>query len=228
MPYWNINCLFVKKNDYICTKLKLTRMFKVGSLYAGIGGICQGFINAGANVVWANEYDKNACITYRANFKHIMYEQDIWELDPNTLEKVDILVAGFPCQPFSLAGYRKGFNDERGNHFFRILEYINALDKPKVLLLENVKNLVSHDNGNTFKVIQEALISNGYSVKYKTLNSKDYGNIPQNRERIFIVCFRNDENETNRYNHLFEFPAPIKLETKITDIVCNEKVDDKF
>lgn len=203
-------------------------MYKVGSLYAGVGGICQGFINAGSKLSWANEFDKNACITYRANFNHTLYEEDIWKLDPTNLEKVDILTAGFPCQPFSVAGYRKGFNDQRGNHFYRIIDFINALDKPKVVFLENVKNLKGHDHGKTFKIIEEAMRANGYSFQAQVLNSKDYGNVPQNRERIFMVCFRNEEDGTNLYEQYFKFPEPIKLTKTISDIIEKEQVDEKY
>lgn len=203
-------------------------MFKVGSLYAGVGGICQGFINAGAELAWANEYDKSACITYRLNFKHTLYEEDIWKLNPQKIQKVDILAGGFPCQPFSVAGYRKGFNDQRGNHFFRIIEYINALDKPKVVFLENVKNLKGHDKGKTFRIIEEAMRANGYSFHAEVLNSKDYGNIPQNRERIYIVCFKNEQDGSNQYVDFFEFPKPIELTQKISDIIETEKVDERF
>lgn len=203
-------------------------IYKVGSLYAGVGGICQGFINAGAKLVWANEFDKNACVAYKLNFKHALYEEDIWNLDPIKLEKVDILTAGFPCQPFSIAGYRKGFNDQRGNHFFRIIEYINALDKPKVVFLENVKNLKGHDKGKTFRIIEEAMRDNGYSFHAEVLNSKDYGNIPQNRERIYIVCFRNEQDGTNQYEDFFKFPKTIELTKKISDIIETEQVEERF
>lgn len=216
-----------KIQSYICFDMVKSK-FKVGSLYAGVGGICSGFINAGAEIAWANEYDKFACITYRANYKHTLYEEDIWKLDPLKLEPVDILVAGFPCQPFSLAGYRKGFTDERGNHFFRILEYIEALKKPKVVFLENVKNLKGHDNGKTFNIIKDAMKANGYSFSDEVMNSKDFGNIPQNRERIYIVCFRNELDGTNLYKKHFEFPKPIKLNKSITDFIINEQVDEKY
>ena len=202
--------------------------YTAGSLYAGVGGICQGFISAGVNISWANEYDKNACVTYRANFEHSLIEKDIWKVDPNSLEKVDILVAGFPCQPFSVAGYRKGFTDERGNHFFRIIEFINALNKPKVVFLENVKNLMGHDKGKTFRIIEEAMLQNGYSFNARVLNSKDYGNVPQNRERIYIVCFKNEENGKNEYNDYFDFPEPITLTKSIKDVIQNEKVTEIF
>ena len=98
--------------------------YKVGSLYAGVGGICLGFKQAGFNIAWSNEWDKNACITYRKNFRHKLIEGDVWSVNEELLEKVDVLCAGFPCQAFSVAGYRKGFGDERGQHFFRILDFI--------------------------------------------------------------------------------------------------------
>jgi DNA (cytosine-5)-methyltransferase 1 len=200
-------------------KNKLT----IGSLYAGVGGICLGFERAGFDLKWANEFDKNACITYRKNFSHNLYEADIWDLDPSELEKVDILTAGFPCQPFSVAGYRKGFEDDRGNHFFRILKYIDVL-KPKIVFLENVKNLSGHDNGNTIKVIQESLTSKGFKHFSKVLNTKDYGNVPHNRERIFIVGFHEDF-----FTEIdFEFPKPEKLSNSIKDIIQDQKVDERY
>jgi DNA (cytosine-5)-methyltransferase 1 len=199
-------------------------MYKVGSLYAGVGGVCMGFIQSGFELEWANEFDKYACQTYRENFKHTLHEEDIWKLDPKKLPKVDVIVGGFPCQPFSIAGYRKGFEDERGNHFFRMVQYIKA-HKPTVIMLENVKNLTSHDNGNTFKVIQETLIHHGYDLKCQVLNTKEIGNTPQNRERIFIIGFKKDKNNYSKY---FEFPNPTKLTRKINEIIIDEKVDDKY
>lgn len=204
------------------------KKYTVGSLYAGVGGICQGFIEGGAKIEWANEYDKNACITYRLNFKHTLYEEDIWKLNSSKLEKVNILAAGFPCQPFSIAGYRKGFNEERGNHFFRIVDFIKALNKPEVIFLENVKNLKGHDGGKTFTIIEEAMKAEGYSFEAKVLNSKDYGNIPQNRERIYMVCFRNESNGTNKYAEHFKFPKPTKLTKSIKDILTHKEVDEKY
>jgi DNA (cytosine-5)-methyltransferase 1 len=201
--------------------------FKVGSLYAGVGGICQGFINAGMQLEWANEFDKFACITYRNNFKHTLYEGDIFELDPKKLAPIDVLAGGFPCQPFSIAGYRKGFEDKRGNHFFRIIEFTEVL-KPKALLLENVKNLMTHDKGNTFKVIIETLESLNYSVYTRVLNSKNTGNIPQNRERIYIVAFQKDKEGNDIYGKYFKFPEPIALETHIQDLITQGEVDKKY
>jgi DNA (cytosine-5)-methyltransferase 1 len=196
--------------------------FTIGSLYAGIGGICLGFKNAGFILSWANEYDKNACITYRLNFEHMLYEKDIMKLNPKKLEKIDILTAGFPCQPFSVAGEQKGFEDKRGNHFFRIVKFIKILN-PEVIFLENVKNLKGHDKGKTFKIIIRILTSLGYFIHYSVLNTLKYGNIPQNRERIYIVCFKNKEH----YDR-FRFPEEIELTKRLKDLIEKEKVDDKY
>lgn len=187
---------------------------RVASLFAGIGGICYGFMQAGAQIVWANEIDKDACKTYRHNFGgEYLAEGDIKEVNPDDIPEIDILNGGFPCQAFSVAGYRKGFDDERGNLFFeitRILEY----KRPKAILLENVKNLEGHDKGNTFRIIKEQLELLGYHVHHKVLNTMEYGNVPQNRERIYIVGFLSEEAYAK-----FEYPKPIELTKTIHDII---------
>ena len=188
-------------------------------LFAGIGGIEFGFKKAGFDILWANEIDKNACKTYRLNHNHKLYECDIKELQANEVEKVDVLAAGFPCQAFSIAGHQKGFDDDRGNIFFEILRFVDDLE-PKVLFLENVKNLKGHDKGNTFKVIKESLEERGYFLKYKVINSSDY--VPQNRERIYIVGFR----DKKAYNN-FEFPKPKRLTKTIRDLIDDE-ADERF
>jgi DNA (cytosine-5)-methyltransferase 1 len=203
----------------------MSKKYTVGSLYAGIGGICLGFKNSGFDINWANEFDKNACITYRKNFKHQLIEGDVLQLDIDAIPKIDILTAGFPCQPFSVAGYRKGFDDNRGNHFFRILDFVDTM-RPVVVFLENVKNLYTHDNGKTMKVIEESLRERNYSFQAKVLNTKDYGNIPHNRERIFMVAF--DKNVVKNPELLFEFPKEEKLTKTIKDVISNEKVEDNF
>lgn len=200
--------------------------FSVGSLYAGVGGICLGFKKQGFQIAWANEYDKNACITYRNNFEHPLIEGDVMELDISSLKNIDVLAGGFPCQPFSVAGYRKGFDDNRGNHFFRMLDFVDQM-RPKILFFENVKNLVGHDKGNTFKIIKKELTERNYSFASKVLNTKDYGNVPHNRERIFIVCF-DKEYFKNGENNLFDFPAKESLTKSVKDIISDEKVDEKF
>lgn len=203
----------------------MKKKLKVGSLYAGVGGICLGFKKSGFNIAWANEYDKNACITYRKNFNHNLIEGDIMEINIDSLEKIDVLAGGFPCQPFSVAGYRKGFEDNRGNHFFRMLDFVDKM-KPKILFFENVKNLVGHDKGNTFKVIKEEIEKRDYSFHAKVLNTKDYGNVPHNRERIFIIGF--DKKVYPENYKLFDFPNKEKLTKTVNDIFNTEKVDEKF
>jgi len=197
-------------------------MYKVASLFAGVGGIDLAFEQTGAfETVWANEYDKNAQVTYEANFNNHLSKTDIRNVDVNDIPEIDILLSGFPCTSFSVAGYRKGFEDENsGDLFFETLRIIVA-KQPKVIFLENVKNLVGHDKGKTFEIIKESLETNGYKIKYQVLNAKEYGNIPQNRERIYIVGFKKEE-----HYHNFDFPFPIKLKNSIHDML-EDNVDDE-
>jgi DNA (cytosine-5)-methyltransferase 1 len=192
---------------------------KVVSLFAGIGGICLAFKNAGANIVWANEIDKYACRTYRENFgDEYLVEGDIKHIPAHAIPDFDILVAGFPCQSFSIAGHQRGFEDDRGNLFFEIMRIVRA-KHPKVVFLENVKNLKSHDEGRTLRVICSELRSVGYTVSYKILNATEYENLPQNRERIYIVAS----------NSQFEFPSPIPLTKSIHDIIdVNDRKPAKY
>ncbi len=196
---------------------------KVGSLFSGIGGIDLGFEQAGFEIAWANDFDAAACKTYRNNFPStILIEDDVRNINPCALSDIDVLVAGFPCQPFSVMGYRRGFNDPRGNLFFEIARFIDV-KRPKVVFLENVKNLMEHDNGKTFLVIYNALAQFGYSVKYKVINATDV-NIPQNRARIFIVAFRDIE-----YCDKFSFPQYAPLEATIDDVIDRSiKHDDIY
>lgn len=176
---------------------------KVAELFAGIGGIGLGFKQAGFDVIWANELDKNACETYKANFAHTIINDDMKNLSAEQMPDIDVLTGGFPCQAFSIAGYQKGFEDDRGNIFFDIMRYIRV-KKPRVVFLENVKNLSSHDKGKTFKIIQDALQAEGYFVKSSVLNTSKVSNIPQNRERIYILAFKN-----NKDYKKFKFPDEI-------------------
>jgi DNA (cytosine-5)-methyltransferase 1 len=197
---------------------------RVISLFAGIGGICLAFKNAGASLVWANEFDKAACITYRANFgDSYLHEGDIRDVDPIMIPEFDILTAGFPCQAFSVAGYRKGFDDERGNLFFEILRIIDEKN-PKAILLENVKNLKTHDHGRTFSIIMNELSIRGFSCKVAVLNTMDYGDVPQNRERVYIVGFK------DVFSHdKFSFPERKLLTSTIADVLSNEEsIDESF
>ncbi len=160
-------------------------------LFAGIGGIRLGFEKAGFTTVFANDFDKACKNTYDLNFKTTkLIVEDIRKLSIDDLPDFDFLLGGFPCQAFSIAGYRKGFADKnRGNLFFDIARIIETR-KPAGFLLENVKNLKSHDGGNTFKIIRDTLEDLGYHIKVQILNSMEYGNVPQNRERIYIVGFK--------------------------------------
>lgn len=177
---------------------------KVGGLFSGVGGIELAFKQAGFDIAWANDFDQYAHKTYKKILKADHYiaqtplpiEQLISQEFNSSLTGVDILVAGFPCQAFSIAGYRKGFKDKRGNVFFNIIDILNHLKKheelPSALLLENVKNFKGHDNGNTFLTVKNELENLGYSVYCKILNTSDYTTIPQNRERTFMICFKEE------------------------------------
>ncbi|MFL2660016.1 MAG: DNA (cytosine-5-)-methyltransferase [Alphaproteobacteria bacterium] len=199
----------------------------VGSMFSGIGGICSAFKQAGFDISWANEIDDKACKTYKLNFPNTnLIEQDVHKIQPDDNLEVDIITSGFPCQAFSVAGYRKGFDDDRGNLFFETARFIDKL-KPKSYLLENVKNLKGHDKGNTLKVIQKTLEEDlGYSFIPFILNSKDYGNIPQTRERIYIVGFRNEAKGGEKTSN-FKIPEPIKRELNIQDMIDENSVEDK-
>ncbi len=191
---------------------------KVASLFSGIGGIDLGFQQAGFNIVWANEIDKEACVTYRNNLDaSILSECDIKTINPHIIPDFDILVAGFPCQSFSIAGRKLGFKDPRGNLFFEISRFLD-IKRPKIVFLENVANLIEHDNGKTFLVIYNTLAQFGYAVKYKVIDSQQYGNVPQARKRIYIVGFQDYEMCAK-----FKFPCEIKLEKTLNDIIIHNK-----
>ena len=202
------------------------KQLKIASFFAGVGGIDLGFEQNGLfKVVYANEFDSYPAETYETNSNIKVDTRDIKEIDAKELPNFDVLLGGFPCQAFSIAGYRKGFEDEkgRGTLYFELLRIIKA-KKPRIVFLENVKNLVGHDNGNTFRVILESLQENGYFVKYQVLNAMEYGNIPQNRERIYIVAFKNKKDY-----EAFDFPNPIQLTTTLSDLIAfKEKIDDKY
>ena len=222
-------------------------MYKVGGLFSGVGGIEKAFEDSGFEIKWSIENDSNACKTYRKNFpNHNLIEKDVWWLcgnnfrnakDDYKLDKVDILVAGFPCQAFSVAGYRKGFGDERGNLFFAIEDFIRKL-KPKSILLENVKNLHGHDKGKTFKRIHDGLDALGYSVIHKVLNTAKYTDIPQNRERIFIIGFRNESDWNNgplirktskcKKSSLFSWPDEVKKTKSVKKLFDKEPLDQLY
>ncbi|MED3644315.1 DNA cytosine methyltransferase [Caldifermentibacillus hisashii] len=196
---------------------------KAIGLFAGVGGIELGFEQNGFDIIWANEIDEKASVTYKLNHDHQLVTEDINNIDSKTIPDIDVLLAGFPCQAFSVAGYRKGFEDERGNLFFQVARVLRD-KRPSIVFLENVKNLVGHDGGNTFRVILETLNQYGYFVKHKVLNASEYGNVPQNRERIYIVGFLDEHAYKN-----FKFPDPIPLTKTLNDVIdFDSKVDDKY
>lgn len=202
----------------------MKKEFKTLDLFAGVGGIRLAFENAGFKTIFANDFSENCKDTYDLNFKDSpLFVEDINKVDISKIPEFDILLGGFPCQPFSIAGYRHGFKDkkDRGNLFFRIADILKER-KPEAILLENVKNLKGHDEGNTFKIIKETLEGLGYHIKSEVLNGMTHGNIPQNRERIFIVGFL-DKSKADA----FKFPEQIKLTRNFKDFISNE-ADDKY
>lgn len=194
------------------------KKYKVIDLFAGIGGIRKGFESAGFEIVYGNEYDKFCCQTYRANFGEID-ERDIALVKSDEIPDFDVLLAGFPCQPFSMAGNQKGFEDPRGVLFYEVARIIKD-KQPKAFLLENVKNLKNHNKGETFKAIMNTLEKDlGYTVYSTILNSKDFG-LPQSRERIYIVGFKNKIS--------FDFPEKSNLKPKLSDILEKGPVDEFY
>ena len=199
------------------------RKIKIVDLFAGIGGIRRGFENAfgkkNIQCVMSSEWDKFAVQTYTSNYPNETLRGDITEINEDEIPDHNILMAGFPCQPFSQAGLKKGFDDTRGTLFFDILRILRK-KQPDVLFLENVKRLKSHDKGKTLKVIKSSLNEIGYTNLYiEVLKARDFG-LPQNRERIFIVGFKDK-------NIVFSFPIPTKVETSV-GLVLEEEVDDKY
>ena len=195
------------------------KSFRFIDLFAGIGGIRLGFEYAGGHCVFSSEYDEDACTTYEANFNEYP-SGDITKIDARDIPDFDILLAGFPCQAFSIIGKKEGFANETCGTLFFEIERILGEKRPPAFLLENVRNLTAHDGGNTFKTILQHLEELGYHVHAKVLNALDYG-VPQKRERIFIVGFLDDVK--------FHFPDPVPVEQRksLADILETE-VDSKY
>lgn len=200
--------------------------FKFIDLFSGIGGFRLALQNIRGKCVYTSEWENAAKKTYRENFGEIPFGDITKESTKNYIpQEFDILCAGFPCQAFSIAGNRKGFADTRGTLFFDVEQIINK-HRPKVVFLENVKNLVSHNNGKTFKTIIEILEKKlGYKVYSSILNSMTHANIPQNRERIFIVAF--DPKQVPNFGR-FKFPEKIKLTKTIHNILEKGKQEDRY
>jgi DNA (cytosine-5)-methyltransferase 1 len=184
-------------------------------LFAGIGGFRIALEESGATCVFSSEWDKYAQITYKENFEEIP-KGDITNIKETEIPKHDILCGGFPCQAFSISGKQRGFKDTRGTLFFDIARIVKH-HKPKIIFLENVKNLIKHYHGNTLKIILRTLEDLGYNVFYDILKASNYG-VPQARERIYLICFRKDLAISN-----FNFPKPTNKQIYIKDILEDEK-----
>lgn len=184
-------------------------------LFAGLGGFRLALESLGAKCVYSNEWDKAVIEVYKENFGDVP-EGDITQVDENSIPNHDILCAGFPCQAFSISGKQKGFEDSRGKLFFDVARIVKA-KKPKIVFMENVKNFAKHDNGHTLEMAQKTMEELGYTFYQKILNSVDFG-IPQNRERLYMVCFRNDMLVSK-----FEYPKPFKLTRHVQDFLIDNK-----
>lgn len=198
----------------------ILKNMKFIDLFAGIGGFRYAFESFGCECVFSSEFNKFCQESYKLNFNEIPHG-DITLIDEKDIPSFDILCAGFPCQPFSVAGKQKGFEDTRGTLFFDIARIVN-FHKPKILFLENVKNLKAHNNGETFKVISNTLDELNYNIYYKVMNAKDFG-LPQNRERITIICIRKDID-----NGKFVFPDKVSNFMTIADIKESDEETKKF
>ena len=197
---------------------------KVIDLFSGIGGFRLATQKEQLKCFFSSEIDVNSQKTYDLNFGEVPFG-DITKIDAQNIPNHDILLAGFPCQAFSIAGYRKGFEDTRGTLFFDIARILKQV-KPKSFLLENVKGLLGHDNGKTFERMFDVLQNElGYHVYFKLLNSMVHSNVPQNRERIFIVGF--DPINVQKYKD-FKVPDKIKLTKSIHDLLDSDKKELKY
>lgn len=205
-----------RKNLFGRSEKEQKTLFRMIDLFAGIGGIRLGFEKSGGECVFSSEWDKAAQETYFANFREVP-KGDITKIKPEEIPAFDVLLAGFPCQPFSQAGLKMGLADTRGTHFFDIAKIIEH-HRPKVVFLENVKRFKTHDGGKTFAVVGNVLANLGYEFHAKVLNAKDFG-VPQNRERIYMIGILGKSD--------FSFPNPVKIKTRVGSIL-EKKVHPKY
>lgn len=192
--------------------------YKFIDLFAGLGGFRLALESLGAECIYSNEWDKFAQEVYNDNFGDIP-EGDITQVDEKTIPDHDILCAGFPCQAFSISGKQRGFEDSRGTLFFDVARIVKE-KRPKVVFMENVKNFAAHDNGNTLRVVKQTMEDLGYTFYQKVLNAVDYG-IPQKRERIYMVCFRNDLDVKD-----FVYPKGFSLQRHVEDFLIKDNSID--
>ncbi len=203
--------------------------YRCASFFAGVGGIDLGFEQTGKfRTVYANEFDIYPVRTFELNNDLRVDHRSIEDVEADEVPEADVYLAGFPCTDISVAGERKGLYESDGTYtrsglFFEVIRILEKKDVP-VVFFENVKNLVGHDNGKTFRIISDALTELGYHLRYKVLNAMEYGNVPQNRERIYIVGFK-DEEKCGR----FRFPDPVPLEKKLGEVIDFEtRMDDRY
>ncbi len=199
---------------------KVLKGVRVVDLFAGIGGFHLAFESYGAKVVYASEWDEKAASVYYNNFK-LKPKGDITKIAETSIPDHDVLCSGFPCQPFSISGCRKGFEDSRGTLFFDVARIVKE-KKPRLVFMENVRNFETHDNGRTLSVVKRTMEELGYSFFYKVLNAADYG-VPQSRERIYMLAFRNDLNITK-----FTFPEVIPLKRHVKDVLLPDEATSQY
>lgn len=214
---------FVPKNEIINdTSINTSTKLKMIDLFAGTGAFTLAFEDTNmVDVIFGNDMVEHSKQIYDENFKHKLTLKNLNEIQNEEIPKHDILTGGFPCQPFSIAGHQEGFKDERSNVFWKILSIIDC-HQPRCVILENVKNLLSHDEKKTFKTIKENLEKRGYYVCYKVLNTAEITGTPQHRERIYIVCLKS-KTIFDKFN--LEFP---KIEKKQISDLLEEKVSSKY
>lgn len=199
------------------------KKLKMIDLCAGTGAFTYAFTQTQlVDVVFANDYEQTSKIIYDYNFDHELTLGNICDIDVKNIPSHDILTAGFPCQPFSIAGKQKGFNDTRSNVFWKIIE-IAKHHSPQCIILENVKNLVSHDNGNTFNIIIESLKKEKYNIIFNVLNTSNITPIPQHRDRIYIVCVKNIE-VFNKFDLNFQTVN----KQSIKNMLSNDDIANKY
>lgn len=221
--YVSIHCIFTY--DIIKIKKGVKKLIDISEksfsgmtfidLFAGLGGFRLALESLGATCVYSSEWDKSVQMVYAENFGD-MPDGDITKVNENSIPDHDILCAGFPCQAFSISGKQLGFNDSRGTLFFDVARIVKA-KKPKIVFMENVKNFATHDNGNTLSVVKATMEELGYTFYQAVLNAVDYG-VPQKRERIYMVCFRNDLNIKS-----FSYPKPFKLTRHLEDFLIKDE-----
>ena len=209
-------------DDNSSKEMEKSKQLQMIDLFAGTGAFSSAFIKYGIKCCFSNDFCKNSQKIFEMNHNIELTYGNLNDIENKDIPKHNILCGGFPCQPFSIAGKQEGFEDERSNVFWKIISIIKH-HNPEIVILENVKNLKSHDKGNTFKIIQNKLEEIGYHIKYKILNTSKITNIPQNRERIYIVCFK-DKEKYDKFNFNFEE----KTNKQIKDFLVKEDIPDKY